>query len=111
MTFKEEVQAKVLATTLAFVLDPQKYELGSIQRSLDLAENILEELEFENPEDDTAIHNATVEVLKIYAQERLDEDDGTTSGDAQADFALVKELLDLLYERNQQIYLNDILGG
>lgn len=110
MTFKTEVLSKILNTTLSIAIQSDLFDPDSVERAIDLAEILVDEIELENGEDDAAVHNAVAETLKIYALGRALTDDGSVPDNKQADAVFVSILIDLLKERNEQIHLNDILG-
>lgn len=110
MTFKDLVLETVnQALFQVFVSDG--FDAASKIRARELANELQGDLEMEDPENDTAIHEATLEVLRIHAYNRLGKDDGPVPGERQADALLTFALIELLHERNQQIHFNDILGG
>lgn len=111
MTFKEEIQTKILNTTLSLAIQSDLFDPGSVERAIDLAEALFDEIELEDPENDSAIHNVVAETLNIYAQAQLLLDDGSVPYSKQGDLVLVTNLYELLRERNAQIILNDILGA
>ena len=110
MTFKIEALSKILSTTLSIALQSDLFDSDSVERTIDLAEVLVDEIGLENGEDDAAVHNAVAETLKIYALGRALADDGSVPPHKQADGVFVSILIDLLKERNEQIHLNDILG-
>lgn len=110
MTFKDMVLETVnQALFQVFVSDG--FDAASKIRAQDLANTIREDLEWEDPENDTAIHEATLEVLRIHAYNRRAEDDASVPGERQADSLLTFALIELLKERNEQIHFNDLMGG
>lgn len=111
MTFKDEIQAKILNTSLSLAIQSDLFDLDSVVRAIDLAEALFDEIELEDPENDSAIHNVVAETLSIYVQAQLLTDDVSVPYSKQGDLVLVTNLYELLRERNAQIILNDILGG
>lgn len=111
MTFKNEVTDLILTKALYLAINSDQFDQDSLERAMDLGEELVEEIELEDPENDSAIHNVVSETLRIYSDQRMSEDDGAVPGAEQADLVLFLVLVDLLNERNAQIRLNDILGG
>lgn len=108
MAFKTEVE-DVLRHTTQTIRENDRFELSSREMAVELASDIQKAMDLEDPENDSAIHNAVAEEINIFLSQL--EPVAVAPSSLPAFFFLVTQVTELLRERNEQIYFSDIMGG
>lgn len=107
MTFKDQIIGAI-DEALADMEDNPLFSADSMDLAYRLADDLRESLAWESG-DDSGAHNAVSEEMKIFLSHLRPH--AVMPSALPAYFYLVLKISELLHERNEQIYFNDVMGG